>query len=164
MVYIVYSVFTSCTQTSFTDFVKKIFLFLKFFWENHHFTFFSPVWSKTVSRKLVLGLKLWICFFEREYFSEDAVKVSAPQWLWSGFYQGCADLHTPPSKVGMRNPGTNRVNITQKTRSVYFSGQYIESSHSLCQIDASGSLQWSLLNIWVWTFNWVWHEHSKPCE
>ena len=34
-------------------------------------------------------------FWEREYFSKDTVKVSAPQWLWSGFYQGCADLPTP---------------------------------------------------------------------
>ena len=34
-------------------------------------------------------------FWGREYLSKDAVKVSAPQWLWSRFYQGCADLHIP---------------------------------------------------------------------
>ena len=73
MVYIVYGVFISCTQTSFTGFVKKIFLFLEFPCENFlysllffFFFFFSPVWFKTVSRKLVLGLKVWICFFKRE--------------------------------------------------------------------------------------------------
>ena len=33
-----------------------------------------------------------------EYFSKDAVKVSAPQWLWSVFYKGCAELHTPGQK------------------------------------------------------------------
>ena len=33
-------------------------------------------------------------FWDREYFSKDAVKVSAPQWLWIGFYQGFADMHT----------------------------------------------------------------------
>ena len=46
------------TRTSFKNVVKKIFLFLKFPYENHHFTCFSPVLFKTVSRKLVLGLKL----------------------------------------------------------------------------------------------------------
>ena len=61
MAYIVYSVFISCTQTCFTGFVKKIFLFLKVPRENRYFIsffFFLPVWFKTVSRKLVLGLKL----------------------------------------------------------------------------------------------------------
>ena len=58
MVYIVYSVFISCTQISFAGFLKKIFLFLKVPCEKRYFTFFSPVWFKTVSRKLVLELKL----------------------------------------------------------------------------------------------------------
>ena len=43
-------------------------------------------------------------FWERESFSKDAVKVSAPQWLWLEFYQGCADLHTPSEKWVWNSP------------------------------------------------------------
>ena len=45
-----------------------------------------------------------VLFWEREYFSKDVVKVSAPQWLWSGFYQGRADLHTPGQKWAWNSP------------------------------------------------------------
>ena len=43
-------------------------------------------------------------FWEREYFSKDVVKVSAPQWLRSEFYQGCTDLYTPDQKWVWNSP------------------------------------------------------------
>ena len=43
-------------------------------------------------------------YWEWEYFSKDVVKVSATEWLWSWFYQGCADLHTPGQEWVWNSP------------------------------------------------------------
>ena len=56
-------------------------------------------------------------FWEREHFSKDAVKASTPQWLWSGFYQGCANLHNPgqkwvwnsPAQIGLISKGLSNI-------------------------------------------------------
>ena len=43
-------------------------------------------------------------FFVEGNTSVKMLQVSAPQWLWSGFYLGSADLHTPGQKWVWNSP------------------------------------------------------------
>ena len=84
-------------------------------------------------------------FREREYFSKGAVKISAPQWLWSGFYQGCADLHTLGQKWVWNSPVQIGLRILTGKK------------HPQLKLQR-------LLKVWKWTFRWLVHQINSLYE